>query len=320
MARSLGNAKPVVEKAGVGDLSRAGLLLLVVLSIAWGLNWPMMKLALQEIPVWTFRTLCLMGGGSILLLIAFVSRQAVTFPPRQFAALAFVSLFNITGWHLCSAYGLLNTGSGRAAIIGFTMPLWASIFSVVILKTTPNARQVLALICGLAALVTLLFDELKTLGGAPLGVIFMLLAALNWGLGTVLVKKFDWGSMSVLALTGWQQLLGGVPIVIGWLILAPATDFSSVSLPALLGLAYAVFIAMVFCHTAYFKLVTMLPAHVAAMGVMAVPVVGVVTSTWILGEQVGWPEFVALAFVVTLMVLLMRPAPAKPAAAKEESA
>jgi drug/metabolite transporter (DMT)-like permease len=313
MARAVGESAGTRGRteASIGGLPRTGLLILVGLSIAWGLNWPMMKLALLDIPVWTFRTLCLMGGGSILLVIAYFSRQVVALPGRQFAALAFVSLFNITGWHLCSAYGLLHTGSGRAAIIGFTMPLWASILSVFILKTAPNARQVLALMCGLAALVTLLADDLQTLKGAPLGIIFMLLAALNWALGTILVKKFDWGSMSVLALTGWQQLIGGIPIVIGWWLLEPVPDFSTIGLPALLGLAYCVFVAMVFCHTAYFKLVSLLPAHVAAMGVMAVPVVGVVTSALILGETVGWPELVALVFVVTLMVLLMNPSPSK---------
>ena len=306
MARSLD--KPA---SGVGGLSTAGLLILLTLSVTWGVNWPMMKLALQDIPVWTFRTLCLMLGGSTLLLITRLSRQSVALPRGKLGAIAFVSLFNITGWHLCSAYGLLHTGGGRAAIIGYTMPLWTSIFSVWILKTRPNARHVLALMCGLAALVTLLADDLATLGGAPLGVIFMLLAALNWGFGTILVKKFDWGGMSVLALTGWQQLIGGIPIVIGWWLLEPVPDFSSYSLPALIGLGYAIFVAMVFCHTAYFKLVSILPAHVAAMGVMAVPVVGVVSSAWLLGERVGWAEWLALGFVVTQMVLLMRPGPAE---------
>ncbi len=303
MARALGQETGTSAQA----IPRLALALLAFLSIAWGVNWPMMKLALLEIPVWTFRTLCLMGGGSILLSIAGLTRQQVCIPRGKIGLIALVSVFNITGWHLCSAYGLLHTGSGRAAIIGFTMPLWASVFSVWVLKTKPTGRQVLALMFGMAALVTLLTDDLLTLGGAPLGVIFMLLAALNWAIGTILVKKFDWGRMSVLALTGWQQLLGGIPILIGWWILEPLPDFKAYSWPALGGLAFAVLVAMVFCHTAYFKLVRLLPAHVAAMGVMAVPVVGVVSSAWILGEHIGMSEWLALAFVLALMGLLMTP-------------
>jgi drug/metabolite transporter (DMT)-like permease len=277
-----------------------------VLSVTWGLNWPMMKLALQDIPVWTFRTLCLMVGGSTLLLLTKLSGQAVTFPRARFASLAFVALFNITGWHLCSAYGLLHTGGGRAAIIGYTMPLWTSLFSVFVLGTKPTGRQVIALMLGMAALLTLITQDLQAVGGAPLGALFMTMAALNWGLGTILVKKIDWGRMSVMALTGWQQLIGGIPIVIGWWILEPVPDIAAIGWPALAGLGYAVFVAMVFCHTAYFKLVSLLPAHVAAMGVLAVPVVGVIASALILGEAIGPPELTALALVVSALFLLTR--------------
>jgi len=306
MARSIDKSGAPLEAAGVQGLSKAGVLLLVVLSIAWGLNWPMMKLALQDIPVWTFRTLCLMLGGSTLLILTRLSGHVVALPRDRLGALAFVSLFNITGWHLCSAYGLLNIGSGRAAIIGYTMPLWTSLFSVLILKTSPTGRQLLALMFGMVALATLIGEDLRVVGGAPLGVLFMTMAALNWGLGTILVKKFDWGGMSVMALTGWQQLIGGIPIVIGWLLLEPVPDLADIGWPALIGLGYAIFVAMVFCHTAYFKLVSWLPAHVAAMGVLAVPVVGVVSSAWILGERVGLGELLALALVVSSLFLLVK--------------
>ena len=46
-------------------------------------------------------------------------------------------------------------------------------------------------------------------------------AALSWAIGTVLVKKFAWGDMPVMALTAWQQLIGGLPIVLGWWLLEP---------------------------------------------------------------------------------------------------
>ncbi len=306
MARSLNEPSPHLAVTSVGGLPKAGILLLIALSITWGLNWPMMKLALQDIPVWTFRTLCLMVGGSTLLLLTRLTGQRITLERGRLAALALVALFNVTGWHLCSAYGLLHTGGGRAAIIGYTMPLWASIFSVLVLRTKPDRRQLLALMLGMAALLTLIGEDLQVVGGAPLGALFMTLAALNWALGTVLVKKFDWSGMSVMALTGWQQLIGGVPIVIGWMLLEPLPDINDFGWQALLGLGYVIFVAMVFCHTAYFKLVSLLPAHVAAMGVLAVPVVGVVSSAWILGEVIGVGEVIALVLVISSLCLLVK--------------
>ena len=290
-----------------GSLAPAGIVLLVALTLTWGLNWPMMKLALLEVPPWTFRSLCLMVGGSALLALALVSGGPVTMPVRRLPALALVSVFNITGWHLFSAYALLYTGSGRAAIIGYTMPLWASLLGLWVLHTRPTARQVAALLFGMAALVLLIVNDLGALGAAPTGALLMLGASLCWAIGTVLVKRFAWDPLPVTALTGWQQLIGGAPIVLGWWLLEPVPDLTALSLPAALGLAYAIFVAMIFCQTAFFKLLSLLPAHVAAISVLPVPVVGVVSSAVLLAEPVGAAEIAALALVVGGLFLLIRP-------------
>jgi drug/metabolite transporter (DMT)-like permease len=289
-------------------LPRSGIALLVALTITWGLNWPMMKLALQEVQPWAFRSLCLVVGGASLLALTRASGGRVRFPAERLAPLALVALFNITAWHLLSAYALLNTGSGRAAIIGYTMPLWASLLSVFVLGAKLTLRQGLALLLGMAALVLLIGKDLAVVGAAPVGALLMAGAALSWAIGTVLVKKFAWDGMAVMALTGWQQLIGGAPIVLGWWLLEPLPDLAALSLPAAIGLAYSVFVAMIFCHTAYFKLVSLLPAHVAAISVLAVPVVGVVSSAWLLGEPVGLAEAAALLLVVGGLFLLIRAA------------
>jgi drug/metabolite transporter (DMT)-like permease len=296
------------RRAAGGSLAPAGIVLLVALTITWGVNWPMMKLALLEVPPWTFRSLCLMIGGSALLVLARASGGPMTVPVRRLPALALVSLFNITGWHLFSAYALLYTGSGRAAIIGYTMPLWASLLSLWVLNARPPPRQVAALLLGMAALGLLIINDFGTLGAAPTGALLMLGAALCWALGTVLVKKFEWDALAITALTGWQQLIGGVPIVLGWWLLEPVPDFVTLSLPAALGLAYAVLVAMIFCQTAFFKLLSLLPAHVAAISVLPVPVVGVVSSAILLAEPVGLAEIAALALVVVGLFLLVRQA------------
>jgi drug/metabolite transporter (DMT)-like permease len=295
------------RSGATGSLAPAGIVLLVALTITWGLNWPLMKLALLEVPPWTFRSLCLMVGGVALLVLARAAGTPMGVPRRLLPALALVSLFNITGWHLFSAYALLHTGSGRAAIIGYTMPLWASLLSIWVLNIRPNARQITALLLGMAALVLLMVNDFGVLGAGPTGALLMLGAALCWAIGTVLVKKFAWDGLAITALTAWQQLIGGVPIVIGWWLLEPMPDLGALSLPAMLGLAYAVFVSMIFCQTAFFKLLSLLPAHVAAISVLPVPVVGVVSSAVLLAEPVGFAEVAALILVVGGLFLLVRP-------------
>jgi drug/metabolite transporter (DMT)-like permease len=289
-------------------LAPAGIVLLIALTITWGLNWPMMKLALTEVPPWTFRSLCLIIGGSALLALTRASGMSAGMPKGQLRPLVVVALFNITGWHLFSAYALLHTGSGRAAIIGYTMPIWASLLSIWVLHARPTVRQGVALVLGTAALVLLMAKDFGRLDASPTGALLMAGAAICWAIGTVLVKKFAWDGVAVTALTGWQQLVGGLPIVIGWWLLEPVPDLTALSLPAALGLAYAIFVATIFCHAAFFKLLSLLPAHVAAISVLPVPVVGVVSSAMILGEPVGPAEIIALALVVGGLFLLVRPA------------
>ena len=295
---------PLASDGAIWSLS--GIALLATLTVTWGFNWPMMKLALQEVPPWTFRTLCVMVGGGALLALAGLTGRRVTFPARLLPALMLVALFNITAWHLFSAYALLYTGSGRAAIIGYTMPIWASVLSVWVLHERVGARRILALALGMGGLGLLLAQDLGQVGTTPVGALLMLGAAVSWAIGTVLIKRFVWHPMSVLALTGWQLLIGGVPIVIGWWLWEPVPDLAALSLPAALGLAYAVLVAMIFCQTAYFRMVTLVPANVAAMAVMAVPVVGVLSSAWILAEPVGPAEAIALVLVVGGLFLLVR--------------
>ena len=130
---------PAAGRVAGAPLAPAAVVLLIALTITWGLNWPMMKLALAEVPPWTFRTLCLMVGGSICLALARASGGPIGIAKERLPALALVSLFNITGWHLFSAYAVLLTGAGRAAIIGYTMPLWASLLGIWVLRTRPSA-------------------------------------------------------------------------------------------------------------------------------------------------------------------------------------
>ena len=107
-----------------------GFVLLAGLTLFWGLNWPAMKIAFAELPVWWFRAACLWFGGLGLLAIARLSGQGLSVPRAERGALVVCALFNVLGWHLCSGYGVSLMPAGRASIIAFTMPVWASLLGL----------------------------------------------------------------------------------------------------------------------------------------------------------------------------------------------
>ncbi len=299
---------PVKPKSHVTQtLPRFGLVLLVFLSVFWGTNWPLMKVGLREIPVWTFRTLCLFLGGFGVLCIAKVNGLKLTIPKSERWPLLLVSLLNVTGWHLCSGYGLIYMDAGRAVIIGYTMPVWASILSIFFLGERLTLARLIGLGLGVAGLLILIGPGVRVFGSAPLGALLMLGAAVTWAGGTVLLKYFRW-TMPITVLAGWQLIWGGIPVIIGAFVLEPLTVLLHVSWQAALATGYVILIGNILCFWAWMKVVHLCPASVAAIGTLAIPVIGVFSSAMVLGEPVGAGEIAALILVVAaLSVVLVRP-------------
>jgi drug/metabolite transporter (DMT)-like permease len=291
---------PGAGRLGIG----AGLLLLAVLTLLWGVNWPVMKRAVTEVPVWTFRSICLFGAGAGFVLICRFAGQSFRVPRGQVRPLLIVSLFNITIWHICSATGLVHLAASRAAIIAFTMPLWASLLAVPLLGERPTAYTVGGLVAGLAGIAVLILPQYESVLADPIGPVVMLVAAISWAIGTVALKYYRF-TMPVAVLTGWQLILGGIPVALGALVFDRGFDPGVVSWEAWLATAYAVIVATLFCQWGWFKLVRRFPAVAISVGSLAIPVVGVLTSAIGLREAVGWDVLAALALVLTALFLVL---------------
>ena len=282
--------------------SLRGIVLLAVLSLFWGLGWPAMKVVLAEIRPWTFRTVCLLGAGAGLLALARAAGTRLRIPRSDLIPLLVTSLVNITGWHLLSAHGIAAMQAGRAAIVAYTMPLWAVLLSRLLLGERLGWLRLLALATGTAGMAVLLGPDLQRLGAAPAGVAFMLGAAFCWAAGTVLIKFFRWHTPPA-AIVGWQMLLGGLPVAAGALLLENPLGLADISLKAGATLLYLVLGPMIFCHWAFFVVVRMFPANVAAISTLSIPIIGVFSSALLLGEPVTAAELLALLLVVAALGL-----------------
>jgi drug/metabolite transporter (DMT)-like permease len=283
-----------------------GLLLMALVSLFWGLGWTAMKVVLNEMGPWIFRSICLLGGGASLLLVARAGGAPLRVPAQDLKALAVTALINVTGWHILSAYGVALLHSGRAAIIAYSMPLWAVLLSRLLLGEKITPKRWGALVVGFAGLALLLGPDVKALGTAPAGAAFMLAAAACWGLGTVLVKRFPWHMPGTLVM-GWQLAIGGIPVVIGAFLIEPVPAIASLSGNALLALAFMLLGPIVLCQWAFFTVVQIFPANIAALSTLSIPVIGVFSGALILGEPVTWNELTALFLVLVSLGLTASP-------------
>ncbi|MCP5368301.1 MAG: DMT family transporter [Hyphomicrobiales bacterium] len=277
-------------------LPLAGILLLAAVTFFWGINWPVMKTVLAHISVWWFRAICLWVAGIGLLLIARLGGHTLAVARVDRWPMVILCVFNVVGWHLCSAYGLSLMPAGRAAIIAFTMPVWASVLGLWLLREPLGGHKVLGLVLGVTGLVVLMGGDLSLVERAPVGALVMLGAALTWAMGTVLIKRYRWRTPAP-TLVGWHLVLGALPLTAGALAFEPIPDFADLDAATWAMFLFILMGPTLFCQWAFFRIVQLLPATTAAIGTLAIPAIGVYSSALTLGEPVGWQEVVALALI-----------------------
>lgn len=271
--------------------------LLAGLTFAWGFNWTAMKVALGEVPPWTFRTLCLGFGSAVLFLALRLGGQRLAVPGGQWGRLAMLAFFNITCWNVLIAFGMTMIPSGRAAILAYTMPALAIPLSVWILGERLTPRKLTGLALGMAGLGLVLGEAGLGLGSAPVGSLLVLGAAASWALGVVLQKRYPM-SMPAGAYSAWIMLLGGVPIFACALAFDDLGVLGTVGLWPALGVLYNVLIAFAWAHWAWIKLATSVSVAVFSLSMLVIPVVGVISGMLFLGERPSWAEYGALGLVL----------------------
>ncbi|MCL4747957.1 MAG: DMT family transporter [Burkholderiaceae bacterium] len=291
-------------------VERRALVLLVVLTLVWGTNWQLFPLAVREISVWTFRAFSLALAGCVLLAVARVRGQSLVIARRHWATVGWGVLCYLVVWNIASTYAAVLIPSGQAAVLGFTMPLWSALISSLVLGERLGARLVLALIVGGAGVGLLMVPALDAYADAPAGFALGLLAGLGWAAGTLIIKR---GAIGVPAtvLTGWQLLLAAAPISIGAFALGDWNWFVP-SWQTILIVGYITLVPMTIGNLVWFSIVGLLPASVAGLSSVMVPVVAMVMGAIVFGEPLGPLQLAAIACTATSLGLaLIRPADAR---------
>ena len=111
-------------------LSRQQLILLVLLTLVWGLNWPIMKIGVTGFPPLTFRTICMWLGLPVLGLFLLWRKVPFRIDRVHWRELAVLTVTNMFFWHTLAILAIQSLSSGRAAILGYTMPVWAVVFGL----------------------------------------------------------------------------------------------------------------------------------------------------------------------------------------------
>ena len=288
------------------SLSRKDWILLILLTLSWGINWPIMKIGVEDFPPIAFRTVCMIGGLPALWLVARMQGLSMTLRPEQLKPVIALAIPNMLIWHLFVILGVKMLSSGRAAILGYTMPVWAVLFGLLFFGDRVTRLAWLGIGFALAGALLLLSSEVVALSGQPMGSVLVLIAAAGWGYGTVMMKRSRL-DMPTIVMTFWMLALTTVAMGAASFVFERAAwrwpggaEWSAI--------IYNALIIFGFAHVVWFRLARTLPPVASSLSVMMIPVLGVFSGAWILGETPHWQDYAAMLLILAAMsTVLLKP-------------
>ncbi len=279
--------------------------LLAFITLIWGVNWTVMKIGVGAMPPLMFRAACLWTGLPLLAL--FMAWRGISFEvPRGERALVFVlGLTNIVFWNLLIILSLPLLSSGRAAILGYTMPIFSAIAGALFFRSVLQGRHMLGISAALAGSILLLWHEMAALAGQPKGVLLALGAALSWGLGTQMLRHARL-SIHIVTFTFWAVLLGATVLTTTALLF----ETEELRWPNLAGILTVLFngvLVLCVAQVGWFSLARGLPPQASTLSVMLIPVVGVFSGVLLLGEPMHWQDMLAVLLMLVAMFSVLWP-------------
>jgi drug/metabolite transporter (DMT)-like permease len=294
MSAKVAAESPAKARGGAAGDLRARLMLIALCAL-WGVTWPLMKIALAEIPPLSMRTLTAAAGMLTLLIICLVTRTRLRVPVHAWGHVVIIACLNIGAFSLLTAFAQMTAATSRVTILIYTMPIWAVLLAWLVLGERPSARQSLAVILCTLGLVVLIAPVAAS--GLPLGLLLAVAAGASWGAGTVYVK---WAhlDMDPLALAFWQLVIAFLLIAACLLLFDGRLDLDRAGAAALLATAFAGIIASGIAYALWFAIVRRLSAATAALGALGIPVVGVLATVLMVRERPTVTDLIGFGLIL----------------------
>jgi drug/metabolite transporter (DMT)-like permease len=292
------------------NLTQRQLWVLVLLTLVWGLNWPVMKLGVSgtaanpsAFPPLTFRALSMLLGLPVLAAALLWLRVPLRAPRVHWREIARLALLNMMVWHVIIIVAVQQLSSGRSAVLGYTMPVFSALWALLVFGERLGWRQSLGVLAAGLGVVLLLASEFTRLAGAPLAAAAVLVAAAVWAYGTHALRRST-VPVALLTLVLWMTASTAVLItVLAWVF--ERGQWRWPEAPVWGAIAYNAVGVFGFAHAAWFYLARTLPPVAAGISVMLIPVLGTFSGAWLLGETLLWQDFAAVGLIVVAIACVL---------------
>jgi drug/metabolite transporter (DMT)-like permease len=273
---------------------------LIGLALVWGYNWVVMKIALQYSTASQFAAMRTFGGGLFLLVLMAVMRKPLK--PREVSSTVILGLLQTTGFTGFIIWALVQGAAGKTSVLSFTMPFWVLLLAWPLLGERIRGMQWVAVLLALGGLMFIL--QPWHLHGSLMSMTLAVMAGISWALSVVYHKRLTQRvpDLDLLSFTTWQMLFGSVPIVLfAFGDLGKPIDWNLTYIGAIL---FSVVLANALGWMAWLYALQRLPAGVASMTSMLIPVIAVLSAWLQLGEQPTMVETVGMTMIIGALLVL----------------
>jgi drug/metabolite transporter (DMT)-like permease len=280
--------------------------LLVLLTLVWGLNWPVMKLGVTHYPPLSFRTLSMLLGLPVLWFATRALKVPLAIPRSEWRELGMLTFTNMIVWHVLAIVSIQALSSGRAAILGYTMPVFSALWGVAVFGQRLAPRQLAGVGAAALGVALLLWHELGRMSGKPWGAAGMLVSAAVWALGTQQLRRTRM-TVPTLAIVFWMTVVTTLVMA----LLATLLERDRWGMPDAVTWTTVVFNAVLvfgFAQPAWLVIARALPPVASTLSVMLIPVLGVLAGAGWLGEVLHWQDFAAIVLMLAAIASVLWPA------------
>jgi drug/metabolite transporter (DMT)-like permease len=293
--------------------------LLVLLTLVWGLNWPVMKLGVTHFPPLSFRTLSMWLGLPVLWLATRWLKVPLQIPRAEWPELAKLTLTNMIVWHVVAIVAIQALSSGRAAILGYTMPIFSALWGMAMFGQRLAPRQLAGVAAAALGVTLLLWHELGRMAGKPWGAAGMLFSAAVWALGTQQLRRTTMQTPT-LAIVFWMTVITTFVMTVLAVTLEQRQWTAAPNTFVWAAIVFNALLIFGFAQPAWLSLARALPPIASTLSVMLIPVLGVLSGAWWLGEVLHWQDVAAIVLMLIAIASVLLPARAAQAAEPAESA
>lgn len=280
-----------------------GVLAGVAATSIWGGMYVVSDIVLEVIPPFTLLTVRLLIAIPILAL----AQRSVGWPRLERRDL--LRLLGVGAIGLGVSVGAQFVGTklstaANGALITSTTPVFVALFAVWLLREKLTIYRVVALALTVAGAVIVINPaQANLVAGTQLGNVVLLVAALTWGLYSVLVK---WATRANSSLTVSMVAMVGGLLLAGLVVPFEVTRTPIGTLTTGIGLG-VLYLGVVSTAVAMFlwtRAFELLDAGLAGLTIFAQPVVGAVLGVLLLGEALSSGFFVGGALILVGVALV----------------